>query len=117
TSYAPDTATGRVSSRNPNLQNIPIRTDRGRRIRQAFVAGKGKVLVAADYSQMELRIAAHLSGDPEMIAAFQSGRDFHAETGKRMNVPRHTAKMINFSILYGKGAFGFAQDLHIPVEE
>jgi DNA polymerase I-like protein with 3'-5' exonuclease and polymerase domains/5'-3' exonuclease len=116
TTYAPDTSTGRVSSKNPNLQNIPVRTEQGRTIRQAFIAPEGKVLLAIDYSQIELRVAAHLSGDAAMIAAFQSGRDFHTETADRMGVDRRTAKIINFSILYGKGAFGFAQDLHISVE-
>lgn len=117
TSYAPDTATGRVSSRNPNLQNIPVRSEQGKRIRHAFIAEKGMCLVAADYSQMELRIAAHLSQDPAMIEAFQSGKDFHSETAERMKVDRHTAKMINFSILYGKGAYGFSQDLGITMDE
>jgi len=117
TSYAPDTATGRISSKNPNLQNIPARSDAGRRIRQAFLAETGKVLVAADYSQMELRVAAHLSGDPAMIEAFQAGHDFHAQTAERMHVDRHVAKIINFSILYGKGAFGFARDLGTTVAE
>jgi DNA polymerase I-like protein with 3'-5' exonuclease and polymerase domains/5'-3' exonuclease len=117
TSYAPDTATGRISSRNPNLQNIPVRSEQGKRIRQAFIAPKGSVFVAADYSQIELRVAAHLSGDPVMVEAFKSGKDFHAETAERMGVDRRVAKIINFSILYGKGAFGFAQDLGISVAE
>lgn len=117
TSYAPDTSTGRISSRNPNLQNIPIRSEQGKRIRRAFIAEKGMCLVAADYSQMELRIAAHLSGDKEMIAAFKSGKDFHTETGERMNADRTTAKMINFSILYGKTAYTLAWDLKTTVEE
>ena len=117
TSYAPDTATGRVSSRNPNLQNIPVKTEQGRRIRQAFVAPKGKVLLAADYSQIELRVAAHLSQDPVMLEAFATGKDFHAETAARMKVDRRVAKIINFSILYGKGAYGFSQDLGITMPE
>jgi len=117
TSYAPDTATGRISSRNPNLQNIPGRTEQGQRIRRAFVAEKGCQLLSADYSQMELRIAAHLSQDPAMIEAFKEGRDFHAETAQRMGVDRHVAKALNFSILYGKGAFGFAQDFGVTVPE
>ncbi len=117
TSYAPDTATGRISSRNPNLQNIPVRSEQGKRIRQAFIAPKGSVLVAADYSQIELRVAAHLSGDPVMVEAFKSGKDFHAETAARMGVDRRVAKIINFSILYGKGAFGFSQDLGISMAE
>ena len=117
TSYAPDTSTGRISSRNPNLQNIPIRSEQGRRLRQAFIADLGKILLAADYSQIELRIAAHLSDDPVMKEVFSHDGDFHAETAARMNVDRRVAKIINFSILYGKGAFGFAQDMGISVPE
>ncbi len=117
TSYAPDTATGRVSSRNPNLQNIPVKTEQGRRIRRAFIPEDGYTFVAADYSQMELRVAAHLSRDPALIAAFKAGGDFHAETAAKMGVDRRTAKVINFSILYGKGAFGFSQDLGISMSE
>ena len=117
TSYAPDTATGRISSRNPNLQNIPVKTEQGRRIRQAFIPEKGFIFLAADYSQMELRVAAHLSKDEALIETFKKGGDFHAETAAKMGVDRRTAKMINFSILYGKGAYGFSQDLGIPVAE
>jgi DNA polymerase-1 len=117
TSYAPDTSTGRISSKNPNLQNIPIKSERGRRIRKAFIAETGYRLVAADYSQIELRIAAHLSGDPAMQEAFRNGGDFHAATAERMKVDRRTAKVINFSILYGKGPYGFSQDLHISLAE
>lgn len=117
TSYAPDTATGRLSSRNPNLQNIPNRSEAGKRIRKGFIADTGKVLVSADYSQIELRIAAHLSGDKAMQEAFLAGSDFHAQTAERMGVERSVAKMINFSILYGKGAFSFARDLGITVPE
>ncbi|MBU6389482.1 hypothetical protein KGQ71_03125 [Patescibacteria group bacterium] len=117
TSYAPDTTSGRISSRNPNLQNIPVRSEQGRRIRQAFIADTGKVLVSADYSQIELRVAAHLSGDPVMQAVFREGRDFHAETAERVHVDRRMAKIINFSILYGKGAFQFAKDLGITQPE
>lgn len=117
TSYAPDTATGRISSRNPNLQNIPIRSEQGRRLRKAFIAEKGCVLIAADYSQMELRVAAHLSEDPAMIEAFKKGVDFHAETAEKMGIERHIAKALNFSILYGKGAFGFAKDFNVSVAE
>lgn len=116
TSYAPDAATGRLSSRNPNLQNIPIKSEQGRRIRRAFTTDKGWQLISADYSQIELRVAAHLSGDPGLIEAFKKGDDFHAETAKRMGVDRRVAKIINFSILYGKGAWGFSQDLNISVE-
>ncbi|MCC2631951.1 MAG: polymerase protein [Patescibacteria group bacterium] len=117
TSYAPDTSSGRISSRNPNLQNIPVKTEQGRRLRKAFVSEPGKVLVAADYSQIELRLAAHLSGDEVMKKAFNEHRDFHAETAERMQVDRRMAKIINFSILYGKGAFGFAVDMGITVPE
>jgi DNA polymerase I-like protein with 3'-5' exonuclease and polymerase domains/5'-3' exonuclease len=117
TSYAPDTATGRISSRDPNLQNIPTKTEQGRRIRQAFIAPKGKLLLAADYSQIELRVAAHVSQDPVMLEAFASGKDFHTETATRMNVDRRIAKIINFSILYGKGAYSFSQDLGITMAE
>jgi DNA polymerase I-like protein with 3'-5' exonuclease and polymerase domains len=117
TSYAPDTATGRLSSRNPNLQNIPSRSEQGRRIRRAFTTDKGWKLVAADYSQFELRIAAHLSGDKALIELFNKGGDFHSQTATKMGVDRRTAKIINFSILYGKGAFGFANDLGITMDE
>lgn len=117
TSYAPDTSTGRLSSRNPNLQNIPIRSEQGRRLRQAFTTEPGWKLVAADYSQLELRIAAHLSGDPLMIQAFREGRDFHSETAAQMHVDRHMAKILNFSILYGKGPYGFSQDLGVSMVE
>lgn len=117
TSYAPDTSTGRISSKNPNLQNIPVRTEIGQKIRQAFIAEKGSVLLAADYSQIELRVAAHLSSDPTMVKSFKSAKDFHAETAERMKVDRRVAKIINFSILYGKGPFGFAQDMNISIAE
>lgn len=117
TSYAPDTATGRLSSKNPNLQNIPIRTKQGRRIRQAFIADQDKVLISADYSQIELRVAAALSADLDMQKIFQADGDFHQETAEKMQVDRRVAKIINFSILYGKGAFGFAEDMQIPVSE
>ena len=117
TTYAPDTSTGRLSSRNPNLQNIPVKTEQGRRLRQAFITQPDWTLIAADYSQMELRVAAHLSGDTAMQEVFRSGGDFHEQTAQRMGVDRRTAKMLNFSILYGKGAFGFAGDLGISVAE
>ncbi|HSI20143.1 MAG TPA: DNA polymerase [Verrucomicrobiae bacterium] len=117
TSYAPDTSTGRVSSRNPNLQNIPTKSEQGRRIRKAFITEKGWCLISADYSQIELRVAAHLSGDAALIEAFNTGGDFHKETAEKMGVDRRTAKIINFSILYGKGAYGFSQDLNISVDE
>jgi DNA polymerase I-like protein with 3'-5' exonuclease and polymerase domains/5'-3' exonuclease len=117
TTYAPDTATGRISSKQPNLQNIPIRSERGQLIRKAFIASPGMSLLKADYSQIELRVAAHLSGDAVMIKAFNEGRDFHAETAAHMGVDRHVAKIINFSILYGKGAYGFSQDMDITFAE
>lgn len=106
-------STGRMSSSNPNLQNIPIRSENGQRIREAFIAAPGYTLVSADYSQIELRVAASMSGDPRMIEAFQSGEDFHAKTAALMfdvatdavtpNM-RRDAKAINFGILYGMGA-------------
>lgn len=118
------TATGRLSSSRPNLQNIPIRTDRGREIRKAFVASSpDRVLVSADYSQIELRLMAHFSGDENMIHAFRTGRDVHATTAARIfGVPleevtdsmRRTAKTANFGIIYGISAFGLAQRLRIP---
>jgi len=117
TTYAPDTTTARVSSKNPNLQNIPVRTDLGKRIRQAFIAPKGEVLVSADYSQIELRLAAHFSGDEELIKIFKEGRDIHTETAERMGVDRRTAKIINFSVLYGTSAFGFARAIGVSVAE
>lgn len=119
-------ATGRLSSTNPNLQNIPIRTEEGQKIRQAFVAPPGWRLVSADYSQIELRIMAHLSGDERLLAAFHSGQDVHAQTARDVFGEeaeanpaeyRRRAKMINYSILYGKSDFGLAQDLKIPQRE
>jgi len=120
-------ATGRLSSSNPNLQNIPVRTDLGKRIRAAFVpASRGDVIVSADYSQIELRILAHLSGDPGLIEAFTSGRDFHTETGARVFgverdqlTPEHRrrAKAVNFGIVYGQTAHGLSESLQIPRAE
>ncbi len=112
------TATGRLSSSNPNLQNIPIRTELGKKIRQAFVAPDKHILLSADYSQIELRLAAALSNDPKMIAAFQRGEDIHARTAAEIHKIeldqvtkdiRRTAKEINFGILYGLGSLGLAQ--------
>ncbi len=127
TSFSQTTAaTGRLASSNPNLQNIPVRTDEGRRIREAFVAEPGKVLISADYSQIELRILAHLSGDPAFAAAFQEGQDIHARTASELlGVPldavgpdqRRIAKAINFGILYGMSAFRLARDLGIERRE
>ena len=116
-------ATGRLSSSDPNLQNIPIRTEEGRRIRQAFVARSGCVLLAADYSQIELRIMAHLSSDAGLLKAFSAGEDVHRATAAEVFgvVPeevssdqRRSAKAINFGLIYGMSAFGLARQLGIP---
>jgi DNA polymerase-1 len=115
-------ATGRLSSSDPNLQNIPIRTDEGRRIRRAFVAEAGNRLLAADYSQIELRIMAHLSGDERLLAAFASGLDIHRATAAEIlglepeavtGEQRRSAKAINFGLIYGMSAFGLAKQLGI----
>jgi DNA polymerase-1 len=115
-------ATGRLSSTDPNLQNIPIRTDDGRRIRKAFVAPAGRKLVACDYSQIELRIMAHLSQDPGLVRAFESGADIHKATaaevfGRKLDEvtgnERRAAKAINFGLMYGMSAFGLARQLGI----
>ena len=115
-------ATGRLSSTDPNLQNIPIRTEDGRRIRTAFVAPAGRRIVACDYSQIELRIMAHLSEDPGLVAAFESGQDIHRATAAEVfGVPleqvdgnqRRAAKAINFGLMYGMSAFGLARQLGI----
>jgi DNA polymerase-1 len=120
------TATGRLSSSDPNLQNIPIRTELGRQIRAAFVAGPGNVLLAADYSQIELRVMAHLSNDPVLLEAFRNAEDIHARTAQEVfNVEpmgqtaehRRAAKVINFGIIYGLSPFGLAQNLGIPQKE
>ncbi|MGI6033139.1 MAG: DNA polymerase I [Coriobacteriales bacterium] len=119
-------ATGRLSSSEPNLQNIPVRTELGRRIREAFIAPPDGVFLSADYSQIELRLLAHLSGDEGLIAAFSSGEDFHAHTAAGVfGVPveevtpemRSRAKAVNFGIVYGQQAFGLGQSLHIPMAE
>ena len=115
-------ATGRLSSSDPNLQNIPVRTEEGRRIRQAFIAPSGFVLLAADYSQIELRIMAHLSGDQGLLAAFVRGEDIHKMTAAEVfgadlaavtQEQRRTAKVINFGLIYGMSAFGLARQLGI----
>src|SRR5208283_2389579 len=115
-------ATGRLSSTDPNLQNIPIRTQEGRRIRQAFVAPPGHLLVAADYSQIELRIMAHLSGDATLLRAFAEDRDVHQATAAEVfglalasvsADQRRSAKAINFGLMYGMSAFGLARQLSI----
>lgn len=119
-------ATGRLSSSNPNLQNIPIRTESGREIRRAFVAEKGCLLVAADYSQIELRVMAHLSEDKVLVDSFKKGEDIHRRTAREVFGPnaeidpaeyRRRAKVINFGIMYGLSAFGLAQSLGIERKE
>lgn len=117
------TATGRLSSTDPNLQNIPVRTEEGREIRKAFIPeGEDYLLLCADYSQVELRVLAHISGDENLIKAFRNGRDIHTETAAEifgvsaeevtLDMRRH-AKVINFGIAYGMSSFGLARDLNI----
>jgi DNA polymerase-1 len=117
-----NTATGRLSSSDPNLQNIPVRTEEGRRIRQAFIADAGNVLISADYSQIELRIMAHLSQDEGLLKAFCDDQDIHKFTASEMfGIPlsevtfeqRRSAKAINFGLIYGMSAFGLAKQLDI----
>jgi len=119
-------ATGRLSSSDPNLQNIPFRTPQGRAIRRGFVAPEGALLVGADYSQIELRVMAHLSGDPALIEAFQSGEDVHASTARRIfgvkegeldPALRARAKIVNFGVMYGMGARSLAQQMGIGLAE
>ena len=120
------TATGRLSSSEPNLQNIPTRSELGRTVKTAFSAGEGSVFLAVDYSQIELRLLAHLSGDEHLVRAFNEGEDFHAETAARVfGVPvsevtpdlRSRAKAVNFGIVYGQQAYGLSQSLHISMAE
>jgi DNA polymerase-1 len=118
--------TGRLSTTNPNLQSIPIRTELGREIRSAFVAEQGHRLLSADYSQIELRILAHVSGEPKLREAFARGEDIHTATAAEVlgveparltTAQRSIAKMINFGIVYGISAFGLSENLEIPREE
>jgi DNA polymerase I len=120
------TATGRLSSTNPNLQNIPIRTEKGREIRAAFIAAPGRVLLSADYSQIELRLMAHFSDDPLLLQAYRAGQDIHTLTASEVfGVPpgsmsketRNRAKAVNFGIVYGISPFGLAANLNIPQAE
>src|SRR5690349_8807573 len=119
-------ATGRLSTTSPNLQSIPIRTDLGREIRSAFVAEQGSRLISADYSQIELRILAHVSGEPKLREAFERGEDIHTATAaevlgvdpaKLTSAQRSIAKMINFGIVYGISAYGLSENLEIPRDE
>jgi DNA polymerase I len=119
-------ATGRLSSSDPNLQNIPIRTELGREIRRAFIADPGHVLISADYSQIELRVLAHLSGDEALIDAFHSDTDIHDRTAMKVFGPdsgldphelRRRAKIVNYALLYGKTAFTLARDINVSKEE
>ncbi len=115
-------ATGRLSSSDPNLQNIPIRTELGREIRRAFIAAPGNVLISADYSQIELRVLAHLAEEPALIEAFRTGEDIHDRTALKVFGPnsgldpyelRRRAKIINYALLYGKTAFTLAKDIGV----
>src|SRR6185437_2197691 len=119
-------STGRLSTTNPNLQSIPIRTDLGREIRSAFVAEEGYRMMSADYSQIELRILAHVSGEPKLREAFERGDDIHRATAAEVlgkdpaaltTGERSIAKMINFGIVYGISAFGLSENLEIPREQ
>jgi DNA polymerase-1 len=118
-------ATGRLASLDPNLQNIPIRTPQGRAIRRAFVAAPGCVLVGADYSQIELRVLAHLSEDPSLLEAFHGGEDIHAATARRIFTVtgdvapelRARAKTVNFGVLYGMGARSLAQQMGLELKD
>jgi DNA polymerase-1 len=117
THYAVDTATGRLSSKNPNLQNIPTRTKYGKKVKQVFIAQDKYRLVKFDYSQIELRVIAFLSGDEDMMDVFRSQKDIHLETAKKMGVNRRMAKIINFGVLYGMGSYGLSERLNIRKDE
>jgi DNA polymerase-1 len=118
--------TGRIASSEPNLQNIPIRTERGRQVRKAFVAGPGNVLVAIDYSQIELRVVAHMADDKAMLDAFKAGEDIHATTAAKIlekelkdvtEDERRNAKAVNFGLIYGMSAFGLTQSTELTLAE
>jgi DNA polymerase-1 len=118
-------ATGRLSSSDPNLQNIPIRTELGREIRRAFIAAPGHVLISADYSQIELRVLAHMAGEEALIEAFRSGEDIHERTSQKLFGPasgldphdlRSKSKMVNYAVLYGKTPFTLAKDINVTQE-
>jgi DNA polymerase-1 len=120
------TVTGRISSNNPNLQNIPIRTEEGRRVRKAFIASPGWFLVGADYSQVELRVMAHVSQDKGLCGAFDRDEDVHATTAAAVfDIPieevtydlRRIAKAVNFGLIYGQSAFGLARQIGVDVDE
>jgi DNA polymerase-1 len=119
-------ATGRLSSSDPNLQNIPVRTERGQKIRRAFIPSAGNVFISADYSQIELRILAQMSGDRDLVASFQRDEDVHRRTAAQIfdvtpekvsDEQRSAAKAINFGLMYGKSAFGLAEELGISRTE
>jgi DNA polymerase-1 len=119
-------ATGRLSSSDPNLQNIPIRTELGREIRRAFIADPGHVLISADYSQIELRVLAHMAGEEALIEAFRTGEDIHERTGLRLfgadsgldkHLLRSRSKMVNYAVLYGKTSFTLAKDINVSQED
>src|SRR5262249_21852376 len=126
TSNKPATTAGRISSESPNLQNIPVRTSGGRELRRAFIADDGCGLLTADYSQIELRVLAHLAGDPGLIEAFERGSDIHTTTASRVfgveedevdAFQRRFAKVVNYGLAYGMEAYGLGQRLDIPTDQ